>query len=297
MNITDNSIKQKILTDGNVSKPLVTIATPVYNAMPYLPDYLECLKQQTWRPLQVLIADDGSADGSAEVLRQAKSDLEEAGLDVQIVFREHAGQAAAMNCLIPMIEGSFFTWCDADDLLAPNSIEKKVCWLFEHPEDGMVRSNGIEYDVDQGRVIRQNARQKDRLRKDVFEELFTDTTYCYAGCYMLRTDLFFICYPDRQIPISAEGQNLQLLLPPASRSMCGYLDEYLHVYRRHEGSHSRLRRSFQDSLARLQNFTALRLEILKYCECDKEYFTRLAHQIEKEKTAQLRQEEAKKGGN
>ena len=47
---------------------------------------------------------------------------------------------------------------------------------------------------------------------------------------MITTDLLFTCYPDKRIPESDEGQNLQLLLPPASRSMCGYIDEKLLLF-------------------------------------------------------------------
>ena len=47
---------------------------------------------------------------------------------------------------------------------------------------------------------------------------------------MITTDLLFTCYPDKRIPESDEGQNLQLLLPPANRSMCGYIDEKLLLF-------------------------------------------------------------------
>lgn len=260
--------------------PLVTLVSPVYNAMPYLKDFLTCLENQTWRSLEVILVDDGSTDTSAEQLRQRKDALEAAGLSVTLLFCPHRGQAAAMNAALPLISGEFFTWCDSDDLLTPDSVEKKVRWLMEHPEVGMVRSNGIVLDADQGIQLSESARASDRFQKSVFEDLFLDRTYCYAGCYMVRTELFFHCYPEKKIPESPEGQNLQLLLPPASRSECGYLDEPLHTYCRRHSGHSSRERSYQENLSRMENFTALRLAILEYCNCDRERYAALARSLE-----------------
>ncbi len=228
--------------------PLVTLVSPVYNAMPYLRDFLSCLEKQTWHPLEVILVDDGSTDDSAQALRDEKSGLENAGLTVKLLFCPRAGQAAAMNAALPLISGEFFTWCDSDDLLTPDSVEKKVAWLLAHPDVGMVRSNGIVLDADKDVLLSESAKESDRCQKSIFEDLFLDRTYCYAGCYMVRTELFFACYPEKKMPESPEGQNLQLLLPPASRSECGYLDEKLHTYCRRHTGHSSRDRSYQEKL-------------------------------------------------
>lgn len=257
-------------------KPLVTLVSPVYNSMPYLQDYLATVEKQTWRPLEVILVDDGSADNSPECLKAWKPVLEAAGITVHLLFSTHAGQAAAMNAALPLISGELFTWCDADDLLTPDSIEKKALWLMAHPGVGMVRSNGTVLDADKGTVLSDSARETDRCQKNIFEELFLDQTYCYAGCYMVRSSLFFACYPERKMPLSPEGQNFQLLLPPASRTQCGYLDEKLHFYCRRSSGHSSRRLSYQENLRRVENFTALRIALLAYCDCDKAHYTALA---------------------
>lgn len=262
--------------------PLVTLVTPIYNAMPWLRDYLDSVLRQTWRPLEVILVDDGSTDGSADCLREMEPVLTRAGLTVRLLFRDHRGQAAAVNAALPEIRGEFFTWCDADDLLTPDSVEKKTRWLLSHPEIGMVRSNGIVLDADTNTVLSDSAKPADRCDKDIFRELFCDETYCYAGCYMIRSDLFFAGYPDRQMPESPEGQNLQLLLPSASRTVCGYLDEKLHTYCRRSGGHSSQKRAYRAVLRRIENFTALRLTVLAYCDCDRDAYVRLAELREKQ---------------
>lgn len=267
--------------------PLVSLVSPVYNAMPYLQDFLDCLEKQTWRPLQVILVDDGSSDDSAQCMRDNRERLEKAGLCVELVFSPHKGQAAAFNAALPLVEGEFFTWCDSDDLMAADGVEKKARWLMEHPQIGMVRNNGIVLDADKNIMLSESARPEDRACKDIFKELFLDSTYCYAGCYMIRSELFFACYPDRKIPVSVEGQNLQLLLPPASRTDCGYLDEKLHTYCRRKSGHSSQSRSYQENLQRVKNFTALKLELLEYCRCDRDYYTQLAMEQEEKKRKNL----------
>ena len=164
--------------------------------------------------------------------------------------------------------------------MSPDNIEKKVQWLLEHPDVGMVRNNGIVMDGDKGVVLSQSARETDKCQQNIFDELFLDRTYCYAGCYMIRSDLFWRCYPQKQIPVSPEGQNLQLLLPPASRTECGYIDECLHTYCRRGSGHSSKKRSYQENLRRMENFMALRLAVLEYCDCDRAHFAQLAKTLE-----------------
>ena len=253
-------------------KPPVTLVTPVFNAMPYFRDYLDCVLRQTWRPLELIIVDDGSNDGSWEHLTERLPDFERAGISARSLQIPHAGQAAAVNAALPLVSGEYLTWCDADDLLTPDSIEKKADFLTRYPGLGMVRSDGTVLDGDTGHRLSHSARTEDRFTQNIFDALFRGTTYCYAGCYMVRTALLFACYPDRQIPLSPEGQNLQLLLPPASRSDCGFLPDALHIYCRRSGGHSSKKLSFRQACDRLEHFSALRQAILPYCLCDAESY-------------------------
>ena len=253
-------------------RPLVTVVTPVFNAMPWFGEYLDCVLRQTWRPLELIVVDDGSTDGSWEYLKQRLSDFGREGISARPLRIAHAGQAAAVNAALPLASGEYFTWCDADDLLTPDSVEKKADFLIRSPGLGLVRSDGVVLDGDTGKVLSHSAKEEDRRTRNIFDALFRGTTYCYAGCYMVRTALLFACYPDRRIPLSPEGQNLQLLLPPASRSDCGFLPDALHAYCRRSAGHSSQKLSFRQACARLEHFSALRRAILPPCRCDAEYY-------------------------
>ena len=228
-------------------------------------------------PYELIFVDDGSSDGSLEYLRAFAPQLEAAGIETHVLVLPHGGQAAAVNAALPAIEGELFTWCDADDALTPDSVEKRARYLLAHPELGMVRSDGVVVAED-GRKVRA-AREADRAVQDVFDGLFHQTTYSYGGAYMLRTGLFFQCYPEKHVPFSPEGQNLQLLLPPASRTDCGFVPEVLYYYYIRPTGHSSQARSFTQQKRRIVNFAKLRAEILQYCDCDQAYYAAESERI------------------
>ncbi len=253
-------------------KPLVSLVTPIYNAMPWFRDYLSSVLAQTWRPLELIAVDDNSTDGSYEYLSDMQGPLEAAGIRIRVLRVPHGGQAAAVSAALPLVAGEFFTWCDADDMLTPDSVEKKAAYLIAHPELGMVRSDGFVVVTEKQKIMHATT-VNDRCVKNIFDELFHMTSYCYDG-YMLRTRLLFDCYPEKRIPLSPEGQNLQLLLPPASRTECGFIPDMLFRYYIRSGGHSSRRRSYTEQLARIENFAKLRAAILPYCDCDQEHYRR-----------------------
>lgn len=261
-------------------KPRVSLITPVYNGMPYFREYLDSVLNQTWRPLEFICINDGSEDDSFDYLESLRPAFEKAGIVLHNKTVEHKGQAQAVNEALKMVTGEFITWCDADDIMLPENIEKKAVFLMEHPQLGMVRNDGIR--MENGKEETLDSLPCDRKQQNIFDALFHDVTYCYAGCYMLRTALLFACYPQKELPVSAEGQNLQLLLPPASRSECGFLPEKLHIYRRRTDGHSGKKRSFTEAFRRMKNFTSLKLEILEFCQCDRAYYRKEALKIEGE---------------
>ncbi|MBQ6660508.1 MAG: glycosyltransferase family 2 protein [Lachnospiraceae bacterium] len=266
----------------------VSMIVPVYNAMPYFPMFLESLCEQTWRPLECIFADDGSTDGSAEFLAEFMPKLREAGIVVKCLSLPHGGQAAAVNAALKEVHGEFLTWCDSDDRMMPRCVEAKVLYLREHPEIGMVRNDGLVFDGDTGTVLSHSAKEADRKTQWIFDGLLDQTVYCYAGCYMVRMDVFLQGYPDREIPLSPEGQNLQLLLPSASRTQCGFIPEVLHHYYRRSTGHSGRARSFTENRDRAMNFIDLTRRILDHCECDREVYEKKLEELRKTRIEQLK---------
>ncbi|MDX2175415.1 MAG: glycosyltransferase [Candidatus Sumerlaeia bacterium] len=99
--------------------PLVSIITPAYNAERFLPATIRSVRAQTLGDWEWIVADDGSSDGTLELLRAA------AGADprISVVAGEHAGRpAVGRNRALAHARGRWIAWQDADDLWAPGHL-------------------------------------------------------------------------------------------------------------------------------------------------------------------------------
>ncbi|WP_035992569.1 glycosyltransferase family 2 protein [Leptolyngbya sp. KIOST-1] len=109
-------------------KPLVSILIPSHNAAPWLAATLDSALGQTWPQLEVILVDDGSTDESLTVASQFDHP------NLRIVAQRNRGAAAARNCALEMAQGDVIQFLDADDLLAPDKIERQMALLETHPD-------------------------------------------------------------------------------------------------------------------------------------------------------------------
>lgn len=99
--------------------PKVSICIPTYNRKDYLRETLASVFAQTYKDYEVVIVDDGSTDGTEDM-------LEDADYDVRYCWVDHIGQAAARNKLIELAHGQYIAFLDSDDLLFPDAVQKLI---------------------------------------------------------------------------------------------------------------------------------------------------------------------------
>lgn len=254
--------------------PLVSIITPCYNGETYLKRYFESILSQTYDNLELIFINDGSEDLTEEIALSYSEKLENRGIRYIYKRQENAGQAAALNRGLKLFSGEYLTWPDSDDVMTPDSIEKKVFFLEQHLEYGMVRSNGVCYDENTGKRKRISESSVAE-REDIFEDLLFLKTYGCCGCYMIRKSLFERIFPTRQIFDSRCGQNWQILVPAASNTKCGYIDEEQYIVYEKENSHSRKKKTKEENIKRWDDFTEILLDAIDHSECDKQKYKRL----------------------
>jgi glycosyltransferase involved in cell wall biosynthesis len=102
--------------------PLVSVIVPVYNSKPYLMACIESVLQQDYRDIEVICIDDGSADGSGELLREIARRDER----VKIIVQENKGLASARNSGISNAKGKYIWFVDSDDQIENDSIRSLV---------------------------------------------------------------------------------------------------------------------------------------------------------------------------
>ena len=103
-------------------EPMVSVVIPAYNVTKTLPRLLECLLNQTWQNLQIILVDDGSEDGTVLMAREAA----EKDPRLTVVAQGNLGISYARNAGLALCEGKYIRFIDADDTLPLDSIERMV---------------------------------------------------------------------------------------------------------------------------------------------------------------------------
>jgi len=145
-----------------VSAPDVTVVVAVYNTMPYLETCLTSLVEQSigQSRVQVVAVDDGSTDGSAEVLDRFAASYPSV---FTVVHQPNSGgPAQPSNKALDLATGRYVYFLGADDHLGPEALERMVGFADEHGSDVVIgKMVGVN-----GRVVGQGLYGADRVDLD-----------------------------------------------------------------------------------------------------------------------------------
>lgn len=113
------------------SVPTVSVVIPCYNQARYLPDAVASVREQSNRPLECIVVDDGSTDGTSDVAAE---------LGALVVRQTNKGVSAARNAGLAIARGEFVVFLDADDVLLPDALARGARALTAQPEVAAVVS-------------------------------------------------------------------------------------------------------------------------------------------------------------
>lgn len=265
------------LDECTFSSGLVSIVTPVHNGEAHLAGMLDSVLAQTYPRIEMILADDGSTDRTIEVAESYRERFAARGYAYRIVRGEHRNASGAINTGLPYVTGEYLIWPDSDDVLAPESVERRVQFLREHEEYRCVRSLAYYFDAATGeRSKKKDEQQGDFSREDLFWDILEARTFVCCGCYMLKTESFFGIYPGRRIPEYDVGQNFQMLLPYMYRHKCPTIRQELYGVAMRPGSHSRTSLTQAQDEKKYADYEKLVDEIADICRIqDKESLDRI----------------------
>ncbi len=115
--------------------PLVTVILPVYNREPLVARAIESVLAQSYRPLELIVVDDGSTDGTRAV-------LESFGDRITILDQSHGGAYAARNLALRHARGELVAFIDSDDIWLPHRLSVQVP-LMSRGETGLVYGDAL----------------------------------------------------------------------------------------------------------------------------------------------------------
>lgn len=207
-------------------RPLVSIIINNYNYERYLAQSIESALAQTYRPLEVVVVDDGSTDGSRDLIARYAD-------QIKPLFKPNGGQASAFNAGFPHSQGELVMYLDADDYLKPTAIETAVA----HWQSGMAvlqwRLQGVD---SEGKPMDHlfPSRERGVMRSDIRARYAWTGYYPHpptSGILFARATLEAILPIDEQKwRISADAP-LYTIAPFLGE--LGFVEEVLGYYRLH----------------------------------------------------------------
>ena len=116
-----------------MTKPFVSVLIDTYNHVRFIEQAIVSVLEQDFPSTdrEILVVDDGSTDGTAEVVRKF-------GADVRLLQKTNGGQGSAFNTGIPECRGEVVAFLDGDDWWAKQKLSRVVPVLAQNPDIGMV---------------------------------------------------------------------------------------------------------------------------------------------------------------
>jgi len=222
-----------------MNKPRVSVVMAVYNSERYLTEAIDSLLSQTLGDFEFIIVDDGSFDGSGEIIRAFDDSR------IRLKRQENKGLAAALNSGIAMARGVFVARMDADDHSLPERLLEQVEFLDAHPEVVAVGSAAIIMDADGCEIcVFRNPEEDTQLR-----HRFPTSPFVHPSV-MFRLSAFLSAggYPEY---MKHGGEDIVLFSAMAKQGQLSNLQSPLIRYRITPGSISRKPKTFRRELKKI----------------------------------------------
>lgn len=125
--------------DTDYEPGLASVVIPTYNRDQFIIEAMDSVWQQTYRPVELIVVDDGSTDDTPAVVdRWIKSHADDPDFETRYYRQENSGAPAARNLGIIMSNGEYIQYLDSDDLILPKKVEEQFSILASESTVGYV---------------------------------------------------------------------------------------------------------------------------------------------------------------
>lgn len=197
--------------------PTVSVVLPTYNATPYVGAAVESVLKQTFEDFELLIVDDGSSDGTVEIVESFEDDR------IELIHREGKGITGALNRGLSEADGTFVARQDGDDLSHPERFETQVAFLKANPNVGLV-GTATEIIDESGAIIDR----RHVLESPSIEDLLEQNHYIHGSVMMRRKAVEAIGRYDETFEYT---EDYDLWLRIAAQYDIRNIDEFLYRLR------------------------------------------------------------------
>lgn len=158
--------------------PTVSVIIPTHNRRDFVREAIASVLAQTYRDFELIVVDDGSDDGTAEVAQECTG--------VRYVYQANQGVSAARNHGVALSKGELLAFLDSDDLWQPHKLERQVAFFATHPDTLICQTEEIWL----RHGARVNPRHKHRKTGGDLFARSLELCLISPSAVMLRRDLF-----------------------------------------------------------------------------------------------------------
>jgi len=205
---------------------LVSVIMPTYNRRNYIRESLDSVLAQDFSDFEVIVVDDGSTDGTEEVVRPYQD-------RIRYIRQENRGAGAARNIGIRKARGQYIAFMDSDDLSKPHHLKCLSSFLDRNPECAMVVSNGgyLEGNYRNRSTIISSKRVKRLEQRGVtVKELFDGRVVRLQGTMTRKSVLEEVGLLDEWFRMSYD---LDIALRIIKDHQIGFINEEVYLWRQH----------------------------------------------------------------
>ena len=146
----------------NKKQRIVSIVIPVYNRGKFIEKTLASLVKVNYRPLEVVVVDDGSTDNSLDVVQKFKEDYENDDFLIKIISQSNYGAPVARNVWLSESRGDYIQFLDSDDFIHEDKIQLQIQLLENSNADFCVsdftmrftQTGNVKYHSNQKKVLK-----------------------------------------------------------------------------------------------------------------------------------------------
>ncbi|WP_071605077.1 glycosyltransferase family 2 protein [Anaeroarcus burkinensis] len=200
---------------------VVTVCILSYNNVHTIVDAIESILHQSYRNLEILLIDDGSTDGTLDIL------FDFAKLDKRVAVisdGKNRGISYRLNQAVQLSQGRYFARMDGDDISFPSRLEKQLLYINRHPDIDVVGTGLVTF--------KSNGELTGAF--PLFEKHEKIIARIWSGVYLAHATWFgkkewFMRFPYRSSYDGAEDQDILRRAYKTSRFAA--IDEVLYAYR------------------------------------------------------------------
>lgn len=229
--LVSNNVPAAANHEKSLDLPLVSVAIVTYNQKDFLRECIESVLLQDYPNFEIVVADDGSTDGTQEMLHVYE--LACLGKFVLRLSPTNRGVTANQNLALSACTGKYIAWMAGDDLMLPGKLSKQVQFLEENPEFSICYHDLDIFESSSGKTIRRYS-DVDKPRIGDVRTLICYGAFNGAVSNMVRASSQPIHGFDERVSIASDWLYWVECLWNGGK--IGYINEILGRHRRHKNN-------------------------------------------------------------